>query len=278
MKNLLCREEYYKSLVNSRGCKYSSENCRGAHTEDEIRLYPHIKKFNEIDKKSYDWYKLYCIIKETIISEKFKVKNDEHKKIIDNIDNYNFIELINIWHDFACYYRKISKTDITIPQFDLRELEDDGWAFDRITRLCKTYNNQKSINQSLLTPNDLCLGSNNCKEGVHNISDLLCKLDFLTGMCPCIKLDEYILMEKELHNRFEIKAKEILTTKNFIEKYKMKQELSIIYNSIIKLRNSRMLHFSDTGMIPFNLIISNQIMKIEEIKEKKIIKLKLGKK
>ena len=170
-KNLLCRHVLYSKLTGEYNtCKFG-EDCRGAHSEENIILYPGNKLFNELDKSIYNFLLLFGEIKKTIISEKYKIKLERHVNTIDNIDKLNNIELLQLWRELACYYRKISKTDKAIPQFDLKEYEDVAWAFERKTKLCKTFleeNNKGNINKD-----KICCGSYNCKEGVHNINELI---------------------------------------------------------------------------------------------------------
>ena len=167
-KNLLCRHALFSELTGEYNtCKYG-DSCRGAHSEKDIVLYPGNKLFNELDKSTYNFSLLFEEIKKTIISEKYKIKLERHVHTIDNINKLNNIELLQLWRELACYYRKISKTDKAIPQFDLKEYEDIAWAFERKTKLCKTFLEENKKEKIDINKDKICCGSYNCKEGVHN--------------------------------------------------------------------------------------------------------------
>lgn len=214
--NLLCRDAYcslIKSEVNFpffkeyngchvRKCRNTEDKCRGAHDERKIKKLQHIIKYDNMDKSKYNWVKLYIDIIETIKRENNKIKIDMYKNKINNIDRLNFIELIQLWRELACYYRKIAKDKSMqdVPTFYLSEnYEDVSWTFERITRKCPIYEKfMKSLeNKEQITIWDVCLGTGiNCKEGIHNDNEMLCIDDFLTGNCECNKTDT---INKKIH-------------------------------------------------------------------------------
>ena len=272
-KNLLCRHVLYSKLTGELNtCKFG-EDCRGAHSEENIVLYPGNKLFNELDKSIYNFLLLFGEIKKTIISEKYKIKLERHVNTIDNIDKLNNIELLQFWRELACYYRKISKTDKAIPQFDLKEYEDVAWAFERKTKLCKTFleeNNKGNINKD-----KICCGSYNCKEGVHNINELICIDDFIGNKCDCLSKIDSQKREIELLEEYNKKARELLQNSNYSIKTILKKELDIMNIEINNVRN-RKEHFTEYGMIPIKV---NPIETIIEDKKPIVIKkLTLGKK
>ena len=272
-KNLLCRHVLYSKLTGELNtCKFG-EDCRGAHSEENIVLYPGNKLFNELDKSIYNFLLLFGEIKKTIISDKYKIKLERHVNTIDNIDKLNNIELLQFWRELACYYRKISKTDKAIPQFDLKEYEDVAWAFERKTKLCKTFleeNNKGNINKD-----KICCGSYNCKEGVHNINELICIDDFIGNKCDCLSKIDSQKREIELLEEYNKKARELLQNSNYSIKTILKKELDIMNIEINNVRN-RKEHFTEYGMIPIKV---NPIETIIEDKKPIVIKkLTLGKK
>ena len=272
-KNLLCRHVLYSKLTGELNtCKFG-EDCRGAHSEENIVLYPGNKLFNELDKSIYNFLLLVGALKKTIISEKYKIKLERHVNTIDNIDKLNNIELLQFWRELACYYRKISKTDKAIPQFDLKEYEDVAWAFERKTKLCKTFleeNNKGNINKD-----KICCGSYNCKEGVHNINELICIDDFIGNKCDCLSKIDSQKREIELLEEYNKKARELLQNSNYSIKTILKKELDIMNIEINNVRN-RKEHFTEYGMIPIKV---NPIETIIEDKKPIVIKkLTLGKK
>ena len=272
-KNLLCRHALFSELTGELNtCKFG-EDCRGAHSEENIILYPGNKLFNELDKSTYNFPLLFEEIKKTIIQEKYKVKLEKHVNTIDNIDKLNNIELLQFWRELACYYRKISKTDKAIPQFDLKEYEDIAWAFERKTKLCKTFleeNNKEKINKD-----KICSGSYNCKEGVHSINELICIDNFLGFDCSCPSKLDLQKREIELLEEYNKKARELLQNPNYSIKTILKKELDIMNIEINNVRNNRKEHFTEYGMIP------SKVNPIETIVEDKkpiaIKKLTLGK-
>ena len=272
-KNLLCRHVLYSKLTGELNtCKFG-EDCRGAHSEENIVLYPGNKLFNELDKSTYNFSLLFGEIKKTIISDKYKIKLERHVNTIDNIDKLNNIELLQFWRELACYYRKISKTDKAIPQFDLKEYEDVAWAFERKTKLCKTFleeNNKGNINKD-----KICCGSYNCKEVVHNINELICIDDFIGNKCDCLSKIDSKKREIELLEEYNKKARELLQNPNYSIKTILKKELDIMNIEINNVRN-RKEHFTEYGMIPIKV---NPIETIIEDKKPIVIKkLTLGKK
>lgn len=272
-KNLLCRHVLYSKLTGELNtCKFG-EDCRGAHSEENIILYPGNKFFNELDKSKYDFELLFGEIKKTIISEKYKIKLERHVNTIDNIDKLNNIELLQFWRELACYYRKISKTDKAIPQFDLKEYEDVAWAFERKTKLCKTFieeNNKENINKD-----KICCGSYNCKEGVHSINELICIDDFNGNKCDCLSKIDSQKRAIELLEEYNKKARELIQHPIYSIKTILKKELDIMNIEINNIRN-RKEHFTEYDMIPIKV---NSIETIIEDKKPIVIKkLTLGKK
>lgn len=276
-KNLLCRHVLYSKLTGKYNiCKFG-DCCRGAHSEENIVLYPGNKLFKELDKSTYNFSLLFEKIKETIIQEKFKVKLEKHVNMIDNINKLNNIELLQFWRELACYYRKISKTDKAIPQFDLKEHENIAWAFERKTKLCKTFfeeNNKENIDE--IDKDKICCGSYNCKEGVHSINELICIDDFLGNDCKtCLSKIDLQKCEIALLEEYNKKARELLQNPNYSIKINLKKELDIMNIKINNTRN-RKEHFTEYGMIPIKVNLIETI--IEDKKPITIKKLILGKK
>jgi hypothetical protein len=261
-------------LIEHYTCKFG-ESCRGAHSEKDIILYSGNKHFNELDKSTYNFSLLFEKIKETIISEKYKVKLEKHVNIIDNIDKLNNIELLQLWRELACYYRKISKTDKAIPQFDLKEHEDIAWAFERKTKLCKTFLEENKKEKIHINKDKICCGSYNCKEGVHSINELICIDDFIGIDCNCPSKIDLEKCAIELLEQYNMKARELLQNPNYSIKINLKKELDIMNIEINNTRN-RKEHFTEYGMIPIKVNPIETI--IEDKKPIAIKKLTLGKK
>ncbi len=263
-------------LIDHNTCKFG-DSCRGAHSEKDIILYPGNKHFNELDKSTYNFSLLFEKIREIIISEKFKVKLEKHVNIIDNIDKLNNIQLLQLWRELACYYRKISKTDKAIPQFDLKEHEDVAWAFERKTKLCKTFLEENKKEKIHINKDKICCGSYNCKEGVHSINELICIDDFLGFGCNCPSKIDLEKRAIELLEQYNKKARELLQNPNYSIKINLKKELDTMNIEINNTRN-RKEHFTEYGMIPIKV---NPIETIVEDKKPIVVnklKFPLGKK
>lgn len=242
-QNLLCRDEMWQDVVRSLGrdvdeifsqrngctlrkCNKSASECRGAHCIADIKPLHHITKYNKVDKVNYDWVKLYLNILKTMEQDLIMVKKEEHKRCINDLTSMNFIDLIQLWRNMACYYNKAArdlpyKKDSKDEQLSVQEcgflyrddvplfkiadnLEDTAWAFERLTRFChinqKFEDNIKSY--KLITIWDLCLATGlNCKEGIHCKSEKLCTDDFLTGKCSCHTEEQIVAQEIELSHR-----------------------------------------------------------------------------
>ena len=222
-QNLWCRDTFWQHIINVLGhnpfketngcrlrqCQYDSDKCRGAHCQADLKPYDHIKKYNRTDKANYNWVQLYNALVSSLETNASKIILEEHKCKIADLSTMNFIEIIQLWREFACYYRKISKeipfkrsSDNTstihssgykysddVPGFYLdRTLEDTAWSFERLTRYCQTHKNMEAniARKQLITVWDLCLATGiNCKEGVHYKDEHLCTSNFLTGTCSC---------------------------------------------------------------------------------------------
>jgi hypothetical protein len=159
-----------------------------------------------------------------------------------------------------------------VPGFYIEDskLEDNLWAFERITRKCKTQENFiNSINKKeLITIWDICLGDKNCKEGFHYTDESLCIDDFLEGKCSCINRKDFDSKVIELIEKIKNIKEQIL---NPATRPKRIEQLKIILNdSEISLRNSqRKIHYTESGMLPFKQQMENyKNVVIEEEKEK----------
>lgn len=306
-QNLWCRNKYCQHLNSLytkkifketngcylKECKSRDEECRGAHSEQLIKILPNIYKYNSIKKSSIDWVKIFLEILESIEKDKIKIHNSDHKQKTSDLTKYDFIELIQLWRELACYYRKIAKSlpskfdDIKldsidnyeykehVPQFPISDdIEDIVWGFERLTRWCHVQQkfNDSINNNILITIWDVCLATGiNCKEGIHKKSELVCKDDFLTGRCSCQTVEQIneqvIIYEKELEMLNEQTLDTSWSTKKSKKKGDLKSLILSIESKINDLKNSRSIHYSDQGMIPFNDQYKNYLINEEKKKE-----------
>lgn len=164
-----------------------------------------------------------------------------------------------------------------VPKFKLpSDLEDVAWSFERLTRYCPVQQKfERSIqSQNKITVWDLCLATGiNCKEGVHKQSEMICKENFLTGSCSCLTVQQ--LEEKEIklqENVIELTkqltdiinqesqtgddgwSKPVKKTKKPVcdPKVSIRQEINKIKKEIEQLQFSRLIHYTELGMAPFD--------------------------
>lgn len=311
-----CRSKYCEYINNSYGsniikesngsflkrCQLNDQDCKGAHNEQSIKLLPNLYKYNNIKKNTINWIELYLNIIECINRDKSKIINHIHKDKADQIDKYNFIELIQLWRKFACYYRKIAKSlpskmettespqvkdgfqfNEDVPYFNLSDnLEDIAWAFERLTLMCPVQQkfNDALKNKDNITIWSVCLATGiNCKEGIHKNSEMICTNDFLTGRCNCLSKDE--IAKQILDLKKEIEKLNNLTidldTSWTVIKNKKKPVIDSkslilsIEHKINELNNSRFIHYSEQNIISFNQQYNNYLLS----EEKKIVENKL---
>jgi len=235
-QNLWCRDTYWQHITNVLGyspfketngcrlrqCQFEAGTCRGAHCAKDLKPLKHISSYNRLDKSKYNWVQLYYGIVSSLQTNGPKVILEEHKRKIADVATMNFIETIQLWREFACYYRKIAKEipfkrftgnaptvhssgykySDDVPGFYLEgTLEDTAWAFERLTRYCGTHKAMEAniARRHQITVWDLCLATGvNCKEGVHYADEHICPSDFLTGSCTCPTKESLEAKEAEL--------------------------------------------------------------------------------
>jgi hypothetical protein len=303
-KNLWCRDTLVHNMIKKLGrvpfvqgkgfsireCTNGSA-CKGAHTNDEIILFPNYKIWNRVDKTTFNFPDLYFQIINVINIDKFKMKMSEDAKQfkirIEKISELNFIEVLQLWRDLATYFRKICKTlprkkdwksstnpttssqgyvfSDDVPYFGLDDkIEEHAWSLERITKRCHIVDkNIDSINKrELIKIWDICVGDKNCKEGYHYINDALCVDNFLTGKCSCISKEDFESELSDLKNKYdkyELQINDESTKTKRVEQLKVLSiEIKNKYNSMV-----RKIHYTDLGMKPFT-------EQLEKYKENKI--------
>jgi hypothetical protein len=310
-KNLWCRDTLVQTMIKKLGrnpflqgrgfsirdCT-NGKSCKGAHSNDEIILFPNYRIWNRVDKSTFNFPDLYFQIINVINIDKFKIKICEdvkqYKNRIDKISEMNFIEVLQLWRDLATYFRKICKTlprkkdwksstnpntslqgyvfSDDVPYFGLDDkIEEHAWSLERITKRCAIVDkNIESINKrDLIKIWDICVGDKNCKEGFHYVNDSLCIENFLTGKCSCITKEDYESQLTDLKNKFdkyELQINDEMTKSKRVEQLKILSiETKNKYNSM-----TRKIHYTDFGMKPFEIQL--QIYKENKIAmEKKAI-------
>jgi len=328
VKNLFCKTARAKEIIaiighnpfvlsngkehNIYDCRYGND-CKGAHSSQEFIIYKHINDFNKLDKSKYNFLRIYNEIKDIISKDKNSMKGGKiFEEKIKTINELNFIELIQLWHDLACFYRKLSKevpfkkmnpTSKThdsgytfseeIPKFYLSEaIEEYCWAFYRLTKYCEMwqdFRNKVNKNESV-SIHEICIGHLNCKQGVHNLNEILCQDNFLTGVCSCETKEKFENDRDLIKKKIEEKKEQYGNETNKKKKKEIKDKISSLESKLYK--HQRSMHYTEEGMIPFNLQLvaykkqkeeEAETKKIEEERElatpiKKVFKVSLGKK
>jgi len=220
-QNLLCRAKRAFDIVASLGfnpfqetnsgrlrpCSNSPETCRGAHCQGDVKPFPHIVKFDALNKATYTWPKLFAALKKIIAENTPAIKNADFLARATQLPEDGFFETIQLWRELACFHRKLAKElpmkehgsatthasgykySNDVPTFKLSEaMEDTAWAFEKHTRRCyiQAAFEDKLQRKAPITPWDICLGDVNCKEGIHTRNEKICQADFMTGACSCL--------------------------------------------------------------------------------------------
>jgi hypothetical protein len=171
-----------------------------------------------------------------------------------------------------------------VPKFYISsDIEDTAWGFERQTRWCPEHQKFKQsirLNQ-LITIWDLCLATGlNCKEGIHENNEKICEEDFLNGRCSCQSLEQFSAKQDELQAKIldiSNQIQEIIKHENSVEKkssddtfvqiksrkskkqQRFDPKLMLIHtldklNKELKyFHKSRLIHYSEFGMIPFEI-------------------------
>ena len=263
----------YNKPLNVRECSYGNE-CIGAHDIDNVYKLNHIVKWEKVDISTFNFAELYYDIINVINKDKKLIK-DKCDINFDNIEKLTFVELLHLWQKVACTYRKLAnslpkKNQIQInkpmpvsgytyyedvPQFNLSDkFEDYAWAIERMTHYCKQQNifdnkldtlqrmdKRKITPNELVTINEICIGSVNCKQGVHTLKEMLCVDDFYRGKCACLSPSDIVSQSEEIEEHMALVGNK-KSPKYFI----LKERLDRLKNTI------RKIHYSEQGMLPFN--------------------------
>ncbi len=308
-KTIWCRS-YYGMELNKLGYKVSdiypckfSEKCNGAHSKDEIIEKSHIKKWKLSDKSHINILDLMEKVIEILEKNKEMVQNVKYRTKLLNINKMRIDELFALWYEIFYYYHRISKELPTkkawnnpkskpfpiegynykddVPDFYIEN--DDLWAIERMMHLCDKY---KSLDKSTrVSVKTICIGDINCKEGAHDINDLICMDDLINGSCSCESADVFNSQKTKLMDEID-NIDNQLHPKNtaddgFITNMtkRKKDELGqLLITKKTQLSNlKRMFHLTDKNFIPLSVRIENKKItnpvQVEEIQVKKTMKV-----
>lgn len=300
-KNFFCRDQYwqlmntayqrpvFKSVRGATLRKCNRENCRGAHCEDEIQTLPSVHQFKMCDKSKINLVSMYNSIIDQFENSKSKVKHQEYIDKLDNFKSLNFVQLLNLWFDITCFYRKLKKDIINgtsdcdlyssvdqIPQFFIEE-ENYAWGLERLTKLCpKNLELKQKIRQGKAIIWDICIGSINCKKGCHNIEYMVCNDDLLHGTCDCMSKEDFN-NKKEQYNEQIKKFTDLLSPskESGFESNLKPRKVKQYQEKIRQLRGQknsmiRKVHLSEQGLIPFDLQMKMHLENLARIEQERI--------
>ncbi len=286
IKNIWCRS-YYGMDLNKKGykiteiypCKFG-DKCHGAHTQDEIIEKTKIKKWKKADKSNINILDFMERVIEILEKNRELIQNTKYRAKIPNINKMRIDELFMFWYEVFYYHHNISKklptkkawTDTKskplpiegyhykddVPNFYIDN--EDIWDLERMLHMCPKYLAlDKEVRMSV---KNICVGDINCKEGVHDINDLICIDNLITGSCSCISLADFESNKSKLIEEIQ-KINDLLNPVEDEDGFKVsitqkkKNELSELLNIKKKeLSNiKRMVHLTDKGLIPLNVQI-----------------------
>lgn len=292
IKCIWCRS-YYGMELNKQGykiaeiypCKFG-EKCKGAHSYGEIVEKHSIRKWKQSDKSSINILELKEKVIAILEKNKEMIQNTKYRAKIINLNTLRIDELFAFWYELFYYHHRISKELPTkkawtntkskpapiegfnykddVPNFYIEN--DDLWAIERMMHLCpKFIELDKSVRVSV---KNICVGDINCKEGSHDINDLICIDNLITGNCKCETLDIFNTRKQKLIdeiNSLNINNPGDCDDDGFIMiTKKKKEEHDINIQRIINIKKKelntfkRMVHLTEKGFIPLNVLIETK--------------------
>ena len=260
------------NIKDSFSCRYA-DTCRNAHNPSEIKENSDNKKWTIRDKSDIDLLKIFDNIKLVFKRNKNLVKNPKYMSQLEHYESLGFVNLLNLWFDIACYHRKINNhlkytgpTEGYIKQKDVPTFYIDNeeyiWCFQRTLRMCEHHMEFINYNGTPISLRDICIGSYNCKLGVHNENNIACEDDLINGRCDCISKEEYTEQKSKLETLISIEKTSIK-----IREYKIQ---------LGKLK--RKVHYTEHNMIPLSkrieILQTKETRHFDESKVSKVKKLK----
>ena len=286
VKNIWCRS-YYGMELNKKGykvtdiypCKFGIK-CHGAHTPDEIVEKYKITNWKKADKSNINILELMKRVINIIENNREMVQNPKYRLKILNIHKMRIDELFIFWYEIFYYHHNITKklptkkswTDSKskpmpvegynykddVPSFYIDN--EEIWAIERMMHLCpKFLALDKSVRVSV---KEICIGDINCKEGAHDMNDLICIDNLISGSCSCISLQDHEDIKTKIMddiNKINTILNPSIDEDGFTASIakKRKDELTELLTIKKKefLNYKRMVHLTEKGMIPLNVQI-----------------------
>jgi len=244
------------NVKNIYSCSYGS-SCRNAHEPSELKKKSDILNWERKNKKNINLLEMETNLR-TCLEKLSKLKNSKFSSKTPLLQKMDFKEMLDLWFEVACFQRKLIKEQHSSSNIDGVYLDNENnyWSLQRSLNLCPKNNDLmcKYNSKSPIQCRDICVGSFNCKLGVHSKRYLVCYDDLMNGKCCCMSLQEY----NKIKEAYEKIIEENKDDHSIVKKY---QE---------KLRNHiRIVHFTDDGMIPLN--IHKERLKQEQEAEKVVV-------
>jgi len=321
-KNLYCRDSRANELITILGrnpfrqgrgftirqCPYGVE-CKGAHRKEEIQFYPHITKWNSLNKETFNFTELYTEIINVINEDKLKIKGNKDDleeidpkdgtvlrtiKIQDrmaNINELNFFELVSLWHDLACYYQRLAKNipkknqntiervhtsgykySEEVPKFHLSSINEDYcWALVRTIKLCEHH---RIFKEKVLNTRESVTIWDIC------LGDKNCK-EGVHNTYEMLCTDDFLtgkcncISKEEYDNKKELMTNELTQLTENLSTATRENAINNLNRRINIIQNQiinyqRKVHFTDKNMIPFDIQLDK--FKAEKQAQEKIIK------
>lgn len=224
------------NIVGIKKCKYGPK-CKGSHNNNDIVEKNRYKKWRESKKTNFDLKKYYSDIISVINKNKDSIQVYKFKSKLQYINDMNIVELFIFWEEMNYHYERFENN--TFLNIDNKE---DLILFIRTLKTCNDYQNMMKNTKAKTHISKLCSGGINCNRGVHMNKYRACVDDILYGKCKCMSLAEFNEKKNTLHG----------------------QELN-------KLINSRLHHYTEYGMKPFNYV--EPVVEPVNVIEEKIISI-----
>ena len=141
-------------------------NCRGAHSEEEMREKDFIRKFHKLDFTDFKLGPYYEAIYNVLNEAKGKVSDTKLAASLGKLNKLNFVEMLQLWVKvFMWTSAEKKKGSKRVPRMSIDNpakgiIEDHMWALERETKMCPK--NQEVISKITCnekqTIRDTCLG------------------------------------------------------------------------------------------------------------------------
>ena len=309
-KTIWCRS-YYGMELNKQGykiceiypCKFG-ETCRGAHYYDEIIEKSSIKKWKQCDKSHIDILDLMEKVIEILEKNKEMVQNTKFRAKILTINKMRIDELFIFWNEIFYYHHRIAKElpakkawtnpkskPMPIEGFNYKDdvpnfyiENDDLWAIERMMHLCEKYKSLDKLTR--ISVKNICVGDINCKEGVHDVNDIICIDNLINGTCSCVSLEIHTSTKQKIldeieHINSQLNPNQGCDDDGFIVNITKKKKDEL--NSQLTLKKQqlkeliRMVHLTEKGFIPLSVRVEskrqNNPKPVEELQVKKTLKI-----